>query len=173
MLKLENTILESKRLTYRLLSENDFADLYNILKDPDVTIPAGFMPFMSEEDFRTFFDRITQNNASIAILKHGEIIGYLHVNRWYPDVETYKGFNCAGLGFVIAKEHQNNGYATEMLQTITKYLKNIFDYCFADHFEDNPASKRVIEKSGYSFVEKYTMYFDELDRNITCFSYVF
>ena len=37
----------------------------------------------------------------------------------------------------------------------------------------NHQSRRVIEKSGYSFVEKYTMYFDELDRNITCFSYVF
>ena len=64
------------------------------------------------------------------------------------------------------------GYGTETLKTVTEYLRTRFDLCFADHFEGNEPSKRVIEKCGYSFFEKYTMYFDELGRETTCLSYV-
>ena len=46
-----------------------------------------------------------------------------------------------------------------MLQTITGYLKTRFDYCVADHFLENTASRRIIEKAGYRYLEDYTMTF--------------
>ena len=47
-----------------------------------------------------------------------------------------------------------------------------FDAVFADCFAGNVASRRMIEKSGYRYFDRYTMYFDELGREETCLSYV-
>lgn len=77
------------------------------------------------------------------------------------------------IGFVIGKKYQNHGYATETLKTLTAYLKQMFDFCVADHFVGNDASKRVIEKCGYRYIEEYTVFFDELGKNMICLSYVY
>ena len=173
MINLKDKTLSSQRLSYRLVDKRDFEDLHIMLSDQAVTEPAGFKALNSTDEFRIFFEKLTYNNAAIAILKDNVIIGYIHVNKWNPDLPQFDGKHCVGLGFVIGKQFQNNGYATEALITITAYLKKQFDFCFADHFEGNIASGRVIEKSGYKYIDKYTIYFDELEKNITCISYVY
>ena len=52
------------------------------------------------------------------------------------------------------------------------YLKGIFDFCFADCFLDNGASRRIIEKCGYKYFETYTMFFRALNEEKTCDSFV-
>ena len=173
MIALTDKTLKSQRLTYRLLCETDLLVLYDILKDPTVTINAGFKPPENLEEFKIFFESLTRYNTAIAILKEDTLIGYIHVNKYTPDDPIYNGKKCVGLGFVIGKQYHNQGYATETLITITAYLKGIFDFCFADHFEDNKPSMRVIEKSGYKFAEKYSMYFDCLEKDVTCYSHVY
>ena len=173
MIGLQNKVLKSDRLTFRLLCENDFDDLHQILNDPSVTEPAGFKVSDNKAEFRVFFERLRKYNTAIAILKEDILIGYIHVNKWHPDIPKYNDRRCVSLGFVIGKEYQGNGYATETLITITSYLKQLFDFCFADHFDGNEASKKVIIKSGYKFVETYNMYFEDLEKDITCQSYVF
>ena len=173
MIGLQNNTLNSQRLFYRLIDERDFDDLFIILSEPTVAESAGFKAFTSTDEFGVFFERFIGANSAIAILKDNVLIGYIHVNKYDPGLSEFNGKRCAGLGFVIGKQFQNNGYATEALITITAYLKKQFDFCFADHFEDNIASKRVIEKCGYKYVDKYTLYFEELDENITCYSYVY
>lgn len=75
----------------------------------------------------------------------------------------YADKKLVGLGFVIGKPYQNKGYGTEMLKTITAYLKERFDYCVADHFVENAPSRRVIEKAGYRYLEDYSMTFRHLN----------
>lgn len=173
MIRLENKTLRSKRLTYRLLNDADKAALQEILSDRSVTEPAGFMPADSKEEFDTFFAGLTGHNAGIAILSGEKLIGYIRVEKYTPDLTEYRERNCVSTGFVIGKKYQNQGFATETLESITAYLKQMFDYCFADCFEDNTPSKKVIEKCGYRYVEKYTLFFDVLGKEITCLSYVY
>ena len=163
----------SKRLTYRLLNAGDKAALREILSDKSVTEPAGFMPAATKFEFDDFFTELTQYNTGIAILSGETLIGYIHVHKYKPDQAEYIGKRCVSTGFVIGKEHQNQGYATETLETVTKYLKQSFDYCFASHFIDNMPSKKVIEKCGYRYLEQYTMFFEELGRDITLLGYVY
>ena len=172
MIGLENKTLHSKRLTYRLLCEADKDALHAILSDKSVTEPGGFMPADSKEDFDDFFAALTRHHAGIAVLRNETLIGYIHINRYVPDVPEYHGRECVSTGFVIGKEYQNQGYATEMLDTITTYLKRSFDCCVADHFLGNEPSKRVIEKCGYHYLETYSMFFDKLGKEITCVSYI-
>ena len=131
------------------------------------------MPADSKAQFDAFFAELTQYNTGIAVLSGETLIGYIHVNKYVPDLPEYSGKKCVSTGFVIGKKYQNQGYATETLETVTAYLKQMFDYCFADHFIDNEPSKKVIEKCGYHYVEQYTMFFEELGKDMTNLSYVY
>lgn len=172
MIGLESKTLHSARLEYRLLDEKDKAPLSVLLHDRSVTEPAGFLPADSEESFDRFFAELTQYNTGIAILYGREVIGYFHVNKYVPDREEYQTLKCVGVGFVIGKDYQNRGFGTETLTCLTEYLLTIFDACFADHFKENIPSKRVIEKSGYSYCEDYSMFFDGIGTEKICSSYI-
>lgn len=162
MIGMENRELESERLTLRLVEQRDAQALREMLRDPEVTKPAGFLPIETEEEFETFFSGLTAYHTGLAILAGDTLIGYCRVNKEQLDHPEYSDKKLVSLGFVIGKSYQNQGYGTEMLKTVTAYLKGRFDYCVADHFVENAPSRRVIEKAGYRYLEDYTMNFHHL-----------
>lgn len=172
MIGLEGKVLESARLQYRLLEEEDQRALYGLLREDEVTKPAGFLPAKDEAAFEGFFRSLTQYGTGIGICLNGTLMGYCHVNPYRPDLPELKGKECVGLGFVIGREYQQKGFGMEMLEEITHYLLTRFDACFADCFEENDPSRKTIEKCGYRFVERYPMYFEELQEEKNCLSYV-
>ena len=190
MIGLEGKNIRSERLQYRLLRQEDRPALRIILKERQVTAPAGFLPAQDDEAFDVFFQDLTRYQTAIALLLEGVLIGYCRVNRYRPDVPGYEQKTCVSTGFVIGKEYHGQGYGTEMLRTVTAYLLQQFDACFADCFADlvgagqldacfadcfaeNEPSRKTIEKCGYRFAEEYTLYFDELGEEKRCFSYVY
>ena len=172
MIGMEGKTLRSERLTYRLLTESDKPALRAILSGRAVTEPAGFLPAETDEAFDKFFAHLTQYNTALGIYLGDTLIGYIHVNRYRGGGE-YAEKSCVDTGFVIGKAYQNCGYATETLRTLTAYLKQRFDFCFADCFLSNEPSRRVIERCGYRYAEDYTMLFRALGREETCHSYVY
>lgn len=174
MIGMENRELRSKRLTLRLVEQRDAQALREILREPEVTKPAGFLPIETEEAFETFFSGLTAYHTGLAILAGDTVIGYCRVNKEQLEQPEYRDKKLVSLGFVIGKPYQNQGYGTEMLKTVTAYLKERFDYCMADHFVENAASRRVIEKAGYRYLEDYTMSFSHLnDERKTLKSYIY
>ena len=174
MIELENKQLHSQRLTLRLVEPEDAPPLREMLRDPEVTKPAGFLPIETEEEFETFFSGLTAYHTGIAILAGDTVIGYCRVNKEQLDGPEFADKKLVGLGFVIGKPYQNQGYGTEMLKTVTAYLKERFDYCVADHFVENDPSRRVIEKAGYRYLEDYSMVFHHLgDEEKHLKSYIF
>ena len=169
---MEGQTLRSERLCLRLLREEDAAALRPLLADPAVTEPAGFLPAETAEDFDRFYAHLTQYNTALGIFADGALVGYIHVNRYHGDGE-YAAKSCVSLGFVVGSAFQNRGYATETLRTLTAYLKQRFDFCFADCFVGNELSRRVIERCGYRYVGNYTILFRALGREETCRSYVY
>ena len=75
-------------------------------------------------------------------MKDQTLIGYIYINRYVSDAPESPGKKGVSAGFVIGKKHQNQGYATETLTTVTAYLKQLYDYCIADHFVGNEPSKK-------------------------------
>ena len=163
MIGMENRELHSDRLTLRLVQRQDAQALREMLRDPEVTKSAGFLPIETEEEFESFFSGLTAYHTGLVILAGDTVIGYCRVNREQLDIPEYADKNLVSLGFVIGKPYQNQGYGTEMLKTITAYLKERFDYCVADHFVENLPSQRVIEKVGYRYLEDYSMPFKHLN----------
>ena len=174
MIGLEGKRLHSQRLTLRLVQPEDGPALRELLRDPEVTRPAGFAPLETQEAFDVFFAGLMAYNTGITILAGDRVIGYCRVNKEELEQPEYADKKLAGLGFVIGKPYQNQGYGTEMLKTITAYLKERFDYCVADHFVENIPSQRVIEKAGYRYLEDYSMTFQHLnDERKYLKSYIF
>lgn len=163
MIGMENRQLHSERLTLRLVRPEDGSALREMLRDPEVTKPAGFLPILTEEGFEIFFSGLCAHNTGLSILREGTVIGYCRVRKYQLDIPAYAGKQLVGLGFVIGKPYQGQGYGTEMLKTVTADLKKRFDFCVADHFVENIPSRRVIEKAGYRYLEDYTMTFHHLE----------
>lgn len=172
MIGLENKTLRSKRLTYRLLEPADKQALRQIVSDESVAEPAGFLAPDTQEKFDGFFAALTRHNTAIAILDGETLTGYIHVYPYTDELPDRPGKRGVSTGFVIGKKYWNRGYATETLQTVTAYLLRTFDFCIADHFVGNEASRKVIEKCGYRYFETYTMPFEALGREMTCHSYI-
>ncbi len=69
------------------------------------------------------------------------------------DLKTDVYRRSAELGFWIGEAYWGRGIATEVARAMTDFAFSSFDLCrvYAEVFEWNPASMRVLEKVGYSF----------------------
>lgn len=172
MIGLEGATLRSARLTYRLLEPQDKPALAHLLADPEVTQPAGFLPAESPADFDRFFTELTLYRTGIALLAGDVLIGYFHVNPYRTDREPYAGQPCVDVGFVVGKAFQGQGLATEAVAFLTGYLKERFDWCFAGHFTENTASRRVLEKCGYTLLGTEKVSIPALGREKECLRWV-
>ena len=82
----------------------------------------------------------------VITLPSGEIVGSINVKE--KD-------NNAIINYAIDNRFTGNGYMTEALEAVTEYLikTNKFNKILAGCVSKNTASKRVLEKCGYKFVE--------------------
>lgn len=171
MKNFQSVDIKSSRLRYSNLTESEIFDLFSLLQDKEITIPLGYYPSNSINEFKSKMHRYINSDNCVGIRLDNNLIGYFHINDYITSDQEFVDLKKIGIAFVIGKQFQNKGYATEAVRTLTQYLLNEYDVCFADCFSDNTQSKRVIEKSGFTFLEKYTMYFDEIKANKECLSY--
>ena len=76
-----------------------------------------------------------------------DVIGMIDVSKKFMD------FGSCGIGYCFSKKYWNKGYATETLKAVIKFL---FEQCeaetiYASFMSNNPASGRVMEKSGLKY----------------------
>lgn len=138
--------IETARLRLRVLTVADIPDLQRI---------AGI-------------DQIARNLGSVtAPWPTSDVKGWIHKSRFRGRVGFRLGIETkdrvligsVGLGgefqpsisYFIDQEYSDQGYASEALQAILSYSFKQFNLTMitADVFIDNPASKRILEKSGF------------------------
>lgn len=92
----------------------------------------------------------------------GDFIGTLDLHHMQPDLGR------AEIGYCIHKNHWKRGYATEAVKVVLALCFDILglNCLIAKHDKDNPASGRVMAKSGmrFSHEEPYAKR-DHLDSN--------
>ncbi len=172
MLLSEINGLSSDKLNYRIIDDRDRLDLKEILKDKEVCEPAGFK-VIDDEMFPYFFKTFTEEGKAIGLFRDKQLVGYFRINDYVLDSGEYKEANNISVGFCVGKDYQRNGYGSEALIFITKFLKQEYDHVFADHFKENIACQRTILKAGYKYFDEYTMYFRGLGQEKTVESYVY
>lgn len=85
--------------------------------------------------------------TSFAIAIAGEAVGGIGFTL-QPDV----GHRSAEIGYWLGEDFWGRGITTQALKAVTNYAFENFDVCriFANVFEWNGASARVLEKAGYT-----------------------
>lgn len=143
-------IAESERLIFRLMKKRDYADIEEMLKDPEVMY-AWERTFSEREISEWIKKRLTGYSERgydyfLAVDKRsGETVGQIGLLS-----ENIDGKTRLGLGYMLKKKFFGKGFAEEGALTMLKYA---FDYLgsesvIAEIRPQNFASRKVAEKLG-------------------------
>ena len=153
MVHLGTKQLETEQLLLRRLTLDDASPLYHGLRNqPEFLYYTNKKEISLNEQIELFekleekYKEKTYYNWAIVLKSTGEIVGMINfkVNDFNDSVE----FN-----YATDNRHTNKGYMTEALKCVTNFALNELNVnriqggCVAT----NLASKRVIEKCGYTF----------------------
>ena len=154
-------ILETERLRVREMSLEDIERLYEIYADPSITeYMEGLYP--DKKDELEFSKSYIENMYGfygyglwmVIEKSSGRIIGRAGLSNREVDGEVY-----LELGYVIAKECQGRGYATEACGAILEYAKNELGatQVIALMKPENEASIRTAKRLGFREVCEVTL----------------
>jgi len=145
----------SGRLTYSSLSETDLNDLYVCLSDPQITQSIYWLntPFTQNDAAilirRAIDEQEGQSNYWLATRRKidGQYVGNINIHR--------KLNGEAEIGYWIAQNFWNNGYATEMVEYAVSLIAEMNDIqaITATTAINNLGSQAVLKKNGFRFEE--------------------
>lgn len=143
--------LETKRLRFRRWQESDAETLFAYACDPELGPRAGWAPHQSVAESLMVIQEILTNDWTWAItLKEtGAIVGTIaFYTKERSNIEISP--HDAEVGYWIAREYWNRGICTEAVRLMIEVLRERnYRTIWADHFVDNPASGKVLEKCGF------------------------
>ena len=136
----------------RLLSEADVGDVGELIRDPD-TLRFTRIPEPPPEGFaRSWYERYEQareTGAKEAFAIAGDDGGFLGL-ALAPEIDAEAAQ--AELGYIVAAHARGRGVASEALAMLTRWAFEergiLRAYLIID--VDNPASKAVAERAGYT-----------------------
>ena len=144
--------LETDRLLLRPFAEGDAADLYGYARDPRVGPPAGWLPHKSQaeslEIIRTVF--AAPNTFALVDKPSGRVIGSAgFTGKARPEFPAPND----ELGYALSADFWGRGLMPEAVEALLRYAFSELGLAavWCSHYTDNPRSRRVIEKSGFSF----------------------
>ena len=139
------------RVKLRPFEEQDAPAAIRIFRD-DTVKKTYMFPDLTEETARKLFDRMLEishmdDRFIRGIYLQNELIGFIND----PEITD----DTIELGWVVHPDYHNRGYATEAVcLAIEELFSKGFQEITAGAFEENPASLRVMEKSGMHKIEK-------------------
>ncbi len=139
-------LIKTERLTLKPFEPEDKTALSEILLNEEIKKTYMIPDFENTEALDKMVNRFTELSRSDSRFVRGiylkkALIGFVN------DVGIDGGE--IELGYVIHPAHWGRGYATEMLKAVLKLLcESGFSVIKTGAFSENPASIRVMEKSG-------------------------
>jgi len=166
-------MIETNRLTLRLMRENDIDDMLRIFTDRNVLKSFDLQSF-SREHMKKWVDRnLSHQNKygyglfSVILKSNQELIGDCGLEH-----TEFEGKPCVEIGYDFLSKYWNQGYATEAAEAVRDYAiekLNIDSESICSFIrKDNKASQRVSEKIGMQRVKEYRTY--DIDRYLYAFS---
>lgn len=145
-------VLESERLRFRKLTDNDVPAVLQLRSDPKVMeyIPRPLVSTQEEAlaHIKMINDKIDANtdiNWAVTEKGNDSCIGIIGFYRTQP--ENFR----TELGYMILPEHHNKGYVSEAVNTLLNYAFNALNFHSIEAIIDprNIASERVLQKNGF------------------------
>lgn len=144
--------IATERLVLKALEEKDQAALLRMAEDGQIKKTYMMPDFQDQAQKDAFFARLRALSALetrfvYGIYRDGALIGFLN------DCEM--DGKHAELGYFVSPDCWNRGYASEALRAAIDALFQMgYESVTAGYFEENPASRRVMEKCGMRPLQK-------------------
>lgn len=164
-MKKSNVVWESERLFFRLMEKDDFTIIAKMLKDP--SIMYAWQRDFNDDDVNEWIDNRIRNYKTfgfdfyVAIDKiSGNAVGQIGLVDEFINNE-----HKIGVGYILNKEYQNKGYASEGARAM-------FDYAFkvlkvgevvATIRPENIASIKVAEGLGMKLIGNFIKVYNKLE----------
>ena len=155
MINVGTRTIETKRLILRKLDISDLEQVYNNwCSDPKVTKYVTWDMHKNIEQTKEYinfklglYEKDYRFDWVVVIKETNEVIGEIDA------VKQSLNYNLVELGYCYGSKYWNNGYATEALSAVIKYLKEValVEKVTACHISTNPASGRVMQKAGMKY----------------------
>ena len=135
----------------RSLLPGDEEAFYRIYSDMELCLSSGSLPVRSMEDAKSKLNRMIEMGESFAIV-HTETMAVVGVISVRKDIHRFNN-RAYMLGYVLEKQYRGQGIMPQVVGYMMKYLfMNMgADIVTAAHFPGNEASKRVLEKCGFTY----------------------
>ena len=139
--------LETARLRIRPYTQADIPDLVRLIGAREVAATTLRIPHpYTERDAKEFLDSMASGGElrfAITLLTDGRLIGGIGLRMNAPHRH-------AELGYWLGVPYWGQGYATEAAREMLRYgFQDLrLHRIFASHFQNNPASGRVMQKLG-------------------------
>jgi len=150
MKKQDFPVLKSKRLILRQCLISDADELFNLAKDPKLTVNLSWENHKNINETCDFIESIqnTENKFIWAICNknNNKIMGII-------DLRISIKNSMGEMGYWIGVPYWNKGYMTEVVKSVIKFAFDVLNLnrIQALHFLSNPASGRVMEKCNMVF----------------------
>ncbi|WP_212647172.1 GNAT family N-acetyltransferase [Candidatus Enterococcus clewellii] len=165
-------MITTERTILRHFQRADLFPLHAYAKLVGIGESAGWRHHESLEETQQMLTNFLKNNQVYAIfsLREQEVIGHISVHN---DSEAGRA-DTKELGFVLHPDHQNKGIMTEVIEAMLDHLfSNGIHFVYACCFQQNSASKRVIEKCGFLFEQEGEFFSESLNQRFDSYDYLF
>lgn len=158
-LDLSGVNLETLRLYLRPWDASDLEDFYAYAKDPDVGPRAGWEAHSSINVSKRILVMFLREKKTLALeeKQSGRVIGSIGIEeiRISEREDAFSRYLGKEIGYVLSKPYWGQGIMTEAVEEVIRYCFYDLglDYLYCGHFEENQASKRVIEKTGFVYLK--------------------
>ena len=152
-MKIETTVLDLKRCVLRKFTERDDVKYHQITSDAETMRFIDWGPAKNLEETQAIIKKTCASyrtgkhlHWAVELCKTQEIIGSIIVYKVFDDL------SCE-IAYIIGKGYWNNGYATEIVAGLVKYLfSSGIKKILAKHALDNFVSGKVLLKNSFCFV---------------------
>ena len=153
-----NIRIETPRLILRAWEERDLADLFEYASVPGVGEMAGWCHHKDIGESKVILQMFINEKKTFAIVlkESGKVIGSLGIERVKEEPEIPEALQGRELGYVLSRDHWGRGIMPEAVQAVIDYCfrELRYDYLTCAHFVRNGQSRRVIEKTGFTFLKE-------------------
>lgn len=162
--------MQSDLIELRGFCLDDVADVFEYASREGVGEGAGWKAHSSVEDSRKLVNSwLNDEDVNAIVYKPAnKVIGHICIDE---DSEEGRD-DTRELGFVVNRDFWGNGVATQAVKLVLDKLKaRGIKYVWACCFKENLASKRVIEKCGFEFMQEGRFYSESLDKEFDSLEY--
>ncbi len=149
---LPKLIIETPRLILRRFELKDEDDCFEFLSDKQTCLDdGGYLPFTENStEYKQLMNKFLNDKGRLMIYskEYHKVIGTINL----MDISD-RAVECKEIGYVINPNYRRKGYAYEAVSNLVKLLLDDLklDMIIAGCFEDNIASKNMLEKLVFTF----------------------